>query len=131
MDNEVYVDICRAAEILNVSTVTARKLLGKPDKVESTKYNLPHYLYSFPKILNAIDKRQQNAKKKYCDVCRKCHIRCNTDDLIGGRCMQCRADLCVFNFCSCGKLPFGKQNPRMIECLRNALAKAESGVDHD
>lgn len=125
-----FIDICRCACLLNVSVVTARKILGTPDFIRKNKYNLPQHFYAISRIEKAVSERKEKSEKPVCECCRRCHTKCKKCDLIGGRCMQCRADLCVFNFCSCGKLPFGEQNPRMIECLKNALAKAESGVDH-
>lgn len=124
-DNALYVDICKAAEMLNVSVVTARKLLGKPDKVISTKYNLPHYLYTEDRLQIAIDKRKEKQFSK-CEMCRMCHVRKKKDDLIGGRCQQCRADMCVLNFCRGNCLTCDKCAPRLLDLLKKSIAKVEA-----
>ena len=125
LEKDLFVDVCRAADLLGVSIVTARKLLGKPDKVIQTKYNLPHHLYSEEKLKAALEK-QGNKKRTKCEMCRRCHIRKDKTDLVGGRCQQCRADLCVLNFCRGNCITCGQCVPRLLDMLKTSIAKAEA-----
>lgn len=125
-NKELYLDIYEVAEILNVTTVTARKLAGKPDVITKTKYNLPLFHYRKEKILSIAEKRKMKERCKGCEKCRICHSKLAKDDLVGGRCKQCRADLCVMNFCQ-NRCCFCPVNPEMIECLKKAIKKFENG----
>lgn len=123
---EIYIDICEVSEILKVSVVTARKLAGDPDKVTKTKYNLPLFLYDKKRIVAIAEERKAKSICKLCERCRICHSKLAKDDLVGGRCKQCRADFCVINFCQ-NRCCFCPVNPEMIECLKKAIKKFENG----
>lgn len=116
------IDITEAADIIGVSTVTARKLI-EPVRTEQNKYNLPRYLYSKADAEKAASDRK---KLKFpCEVCRRCHIHCKKCDIVGGRCLQCRADLCVMNFCGVTCCTCKEADPRIIACLREAIERTE------
>lgn len=116
------IDINEAAELIGVSAVTARKLLT-PVKTERNKYNLPRFLYAKADAENAAKDRKR-LKCPY-EVCRRCHSYLKKCDIVGGRCLQCRADLCVMNFCGVTCCTCKEADPRMIACLREAIARAE------
>lgn len=121
-----YITICEASNILHVSTVTARKMAGKPDKVSRTKYNLPLFLYDREKILSLRDEQNKKVIVRQCEKCRICHRKLQKEELVGGRCKQCRADYCVINFCqgNCFTCPLSKD---LISCLKKSLEKIEKG----
>lgn len=123
---EIYIDICEVSEILKVSVVTARKLAGDPDKVTKTKYNLPLFLYDKKRIVAIAEERKAKSICKLCERCRICHAKLKKDDLVGGRCQQCRADLCVMNFCL-NKCTFCPYNKDLVSCLKKSIEKFEKG----
>lgn len=131
MENEnkdLFLDIYEVAEILNVSTVTARKLAGKPDIISSTKYNLPLFHYRKEKILSIAEKRKMKDCCKPCEKCRICHQKLEKEELVGGRCKQCRADLCVANFCQKKCCLCSVTNPDLLFCLKKAIEKMEGNI---
>lgn len=122
--NEKLIDIYEASKIIGTSVVTARKLLGEPVKVVATKYNLPRYLYSESAVLQVAEKR--HAPKSDFTECRRCHCKFRKSEMSGGKCRQCKADLCVLKFCGLIRRPCESADPALIACLRNAIDNAES-----
>ena len=117
------IDIKEAAGIIGVSIVTARKLLGDPERTERSKYNLPRFLYERSAVEKAAQSR--NKPKSNCETCRRCRIVCQKGEIINGRCPQCRADLCILHFCGLTRCPCKEADPKMILCLKRAIEKAE------
>lgn len=118
------IDITEASAIIGVTSVTARKLLGDPVIVEKNKYNLPRYLYLRASAEKAAKERRK--LKSPCEVCRRCHVSHHKCEIVGGRCLQCRADLCVLNFCGVTCCPCQEADPKFILCLKRAIERAEA-----
>lgn len=94
---ELYT-IKQAAEELNVSTVTARKWLGDPDDMERLPNGNTVFLYSPCKVCAAgkaiISAHAEKTPKGY-RKCRSCPAICKPEELINGKCADCKAfDLC-------------------------------------
>lgn len=122
--NEKLIDIYEASKIIGTSVVTARKLLGEPVKVVTTKYNLPRYLYSESSVLQVAEKR--HIPKSDFAECRRCHCKFRKSEMSGGKCRQCKADLCILKFCGLTRRPCESADPALIACLRNAIDNAEA-----
>lgn len=121
-----FLSIDKAAEILKVSDVTARKLLGKPDEVIKNKYNLPVFLYAKERIEAIQEYRQTKISCEKHEKCRVCHEDHCKHELVGGRCEQCRADSYVANFCQ-DRCHFCKNEKELIAFLKKAIERFESG----
>lgn len=124
-----YYTIREAADTLGVSVVTARKMLGKPDRIERTKYNLPKHLYAIQRVDEV--KQKQSEKKSVPSVpssekCRMCHCVTCKDRLKGGRCDSCRARNCLLSFCCNGCIIGGKVDCELLSCLKEAIKKIEA-----
>ena len=119
--------IREAAETLGVSIVTARKMLGKPDKIDRTKYNLPKHLYAIPRVE---EEKQKQSKKSdtepASEKCRICHCVTCKERLKGGRCDSCRARNCLLSFCCNGCIVGGKVDCELLSCLKEAIQKIEA-----
>ena len=125
--NEKLIDIDEASQIIGTSVVTARKLLGEPVKIVTTKYNLPRYLYSESSVLKAAEVR--NTPKSEFTECRRCHCKFKKSEITGGKCRQCKADVCILKFCGLIHRPCESADPALITCLRNAIDNAEANYE--
>ena len=122
--SEKLIDISEASEIIGTSVVTARHLLGKPEKIERTKYNLPRYFYSESAVSKA--KESRNISRGKFIECRRCHCQFPRDQISSGKCRQCNADICVLKFCGLLRRPCDDADPALIACLRKAIDYAEA-----
>ena len=122
--NDNLIDISEASRIFGTSIVTARKLIGDPVMSVKNKYNLPRYLYSESAVLKAAEARR--TMRTDLAECRRCHCKFKKTEIIGGKCRQCKADICVLKFCGIAKLPCENADPALIACLRKAIDNAEA-----
>ena len=120
------VTIQAAADILETSIVTARKRLGKPDAVETTKYNRSRFLYARHRVCE-IAAQESACRIKSGEMCRICRERHSQAEMVGGRCNQCRANLCLMNFCCHNCLNCEKFDKTLLQCMKNAVEAIEHG----
>ena len=120
--------IDEAAILLGVSKVTARHLLGTPDKMDRSKYNRPVFFYASDHV-QAVKQDRASSKSmrdEKTECCRICHKKHDKTELTGGRCNECRACLCLLNFCCHNCLNCDKFDKNLFSCMKNAMEKIEA-----
>lgn len=122
------VTIQQAAEMLNTSIVTARKWLGSPDQIEPNKFNRPRFLYARKRVQAEAQKQNKvSSCTQQGEMCRICRERHCPAEMVGGRCHQCRANLCLLNFCCHNCLNCDKFDRELLRCMKNAV----EALEHD
>lgn len=129
-DNEEdFVTIEEASEILGLHRSQARALLGEPDKVWESAAGRIQYIFKRDRVFAVKQKREARKEKMQIEhglrACYFCREKYHKEELLGGLCPACQARKLVKNFICRGDCCRNCCDTKRLELLTAAISQMD------
>lgn len=130
---DIFLTVEEAAEVLGLGLSQTRALLGEPDNVQFSAVNQIQYVYRRNHVQDVAKRREEKRKcraetlgKRSCYFCRE---KFDNSCLSGGFCPSCHARKLVRNFLYCGDACRYEMNKDRLKYLIEAIEYFQSLKD--